>query len=224
MGNAPRVCESARRSMLRLVAAGAAAGLVGCDRGAAPWHETDVARNLQPLAFSMTDANTGAVVDARRFRGKIVMLTFGYTSCPDLCPLTLGNLATVCGRLGAAADQVRILFVTVDPARDSLSVLRSYTAAFSPAIIGLRGSADALASLARRFRVAYSVDPAAPGHAAEVSHSSLVYVFDRAGDARLLVSSMSTPAPDIDGTTADLRRLIAERRERNVWDRIVAMV
>ena len=101
-----------------------------------------------------------------------------------------------------------MLFVTVDPNRDLLDVLKTYVKLFAPQIVGLRGTPDQLDSLARRYRVAYSVTPASNGHPYQVTHSSIVFVFDAAGQARLLLTSMATQKPDIDGVAADLRRLI----------------
>ncbi len=108
----------------------------------------------------MTDAMTGQKVTAADFRGKVVLLYFGYTQCPDFCPTTLTNLTHVLDRLGARAKDVRVLFVTVDPNRDTLPVLKQYAAAFGPQVVGLRGTPDELANLARRYRVGYSVMPA----------------------------------------------------------------
>jgi protein SCO1/2 len=138
----------------------------------------------------------------------VVLLYFGYTFCPDVCPLTLSNVADILGRLGKQADQVRVLFVTVDPDRDSLSVMKQYAASFAPQVVGLRGTPDELASLARRYRIEYSVTPASTGHPYAVTHSSAIYVFDRTGSARLLIPSLAAQKPDIAGVTADLRRLI----------------
>ena len=175
---------------------------------AAAWHNIDVAGSVPPLAFAMTDATSGRTVTAADFRGKIVLLYLGYTNCPDVCPLTLHNIATILQRLGKAAGDVRVLFVTVDPDRDTPGVLRRYTALFAPEIVGLRPDANQLARLARRYRLAYSVSPATAGHPYEVTHSSAVYVFDRTGAARLLVPSLANARPDLAGTTADLRRLL----------------
>jgi protein SCO1/2 len=188
------------------------------------WHETDVSGSLPKLSFNMTDAMTGAPITAAAFRGKVTLLYFGYTLCPDFCPTTLTNLAAVLKNLGKRADDVRVLFVTVDPNRDSLPVLKRYVALFAPQIVGLRGTPDGLASLARRYRVAYSVTPAHDGHPYEVTHSSLVYVFDQDGNARLLISSMATQKPDITGTTDDLRTLITHYRPPGLLKRIEAMV
>lgn len=175
---------------------------------AAPWHNIDVAGSLPALAFKLTDAATAHPVTAADFRGKVVLLYLGYTQCPDVCPLTLQNIAQVLHRLGKDAADVQVLFVTVDPNRDTLSVLRTYTAVFAPQIVGLRPTANQLARLARRYRLAYSVSPATATHPYEVTHSSAVYVFDKTGRVRLLVPSLANQHPDITGTAADLERLL----------------
>jgi protein SCO1/2 len=131
----------------------------------------------------MTRANDGQVVSAKDFRGKELLLYFGYTNCPDVCPTTLANIAEALNKLGPRAKDVRVLFVTVDPNRDTLPVLKNYAKAFSSEMVGLRGTPDAIASLARRYRVAYSVDPGPPY---QVSHSSAVFFFDADGKARVV--------------------------------------
>ncbi len=160
----------------------------------------------------MTDATTGQPVTAADFKGKVVMLYFGYTQCPDVCPLTLQNIGTILGQLGKAAADVRVLFVTVDPGRDTLPILKQYTAIFAPEIVGLRGSADDLARLARRYRIGYSATPAADGHPYEVTHSSAVYVFDRNGDPQILVPSLASPDADLSSVTGALKGLLDEQK------------
>jgi protein SCO1/2 len=176
-------------------------------------HDFDVSDSAPPLTFTMTDATNGKQVTAADFRGKVVMLYLGYTQCPDVCPLTLHNVADILHRLGNAAGDVRVLFVTVDPNRDSLPLLKEYTAAFAPQIVGLRGNPDELARLARRYRLAYSVSPATRTHPYEVMHSSGIYVFGRNGYAKLLVTSMASATPDLSGTAADLQRLLRGRKQ-----------
>ena len=101
-----------------------------------------------------------------------------------------------------------MLFVTVDPGRDTVAALRDYTAAFGPQFVGLRGDADDVARIARRYRLAYSVSPATASTPYEVMHSSAIYVFGRDGAARLLVPSLGSTTPDVAGTASDLRRLL----------------
>ncbi len=181
--------------------------LAGCGSREEAWHSTNLKGTMEPLAFTMTRASDGKEVTADDFKGKVVLLYFGYTFCPDVCPTTLANIDKMLTRMGDKADQVRVLFVTVDPNRDTLDVLKSYTELFAPQVVGLRGTPDQLAALARRYRVSYSVTPATKDEPYDVSHSSAVYVFDKTGAIRLLMSSLSSPKPDIDGGTADLERL-----------------
>jgi len=185
----------------------AVASIGGCQPRSA-WHATDVSGAVPALRLSMTRTRDGKVVSAADYRGSVTMLYFGYTYCPDVCPLTLANVGRVLKQLGSAANRVRVLFVTVDPDRDTPALLNQYAAAFGPNVDALRGDPDQLASLARRYRVAYSVTPHGSGGSYEVTHSSGIYVFDRDGNARLLVSSLSTGKPDIAGTASDLRALL----------------
>lgn len=198
-----------RRAFSVGLVAVATATLGACQKGGDPkWHNINVSGNFPPLAFTMQRAGDGKEVTARDYRGRIVLLYFGYTHCPDVCPETLANLAVVLKRLGPVAQDVTVLFATVDPNRDTLPVLKRYVALFAPQIVGLRGTANQTAALARRYRVAYSVSPGGDGHPYEVSHSSAIYVFDRTGATRLLIPSMATPTPDINGTVEDLEALL----------------
>lgn len=195
-----------RRRTVMLGAAAGAAGALALPALAWASQDIDVSGSSPSLRFTMTRATDGKTVTAADFRGEIPLLYFGYTSCPDVCPLTLANVAKVLKRLGPDAKPVRLLFVTVDPNRDTLPVLKQYTAAFGPQFVGLRGTADQLMALARRFRIAYSVT--VKGSDYEVSHSSALYAFDRTGAARLLIPSLATNPPDIAGTADDLRKLV----------------
>ncbi|TAN01740.1 MAG: SCO family protein [Rhizobiaceae bacterium] len=183
--------------------------LAGCTQDKS-WHETEIIGALPNLQFAMTRAKDDKAVTAADYRGKVTLLYFGYTFCPDICPTTMANVARILEGLGSLAKQVRVLFVTVDPNRDTLKVLNRYTSAFAPQMNGLRGTPDQLASLARRYRIAYSVKPSSDPAKYEVTHSSAIYVFDKKGTVRLLISSLGTAKPDIKGATADIRRLLDE--------------
>ncbi|MDE2133894.1 MAG: SCO family protein [Alphaproteobacteria bacterium] len=174
--------------------------LAGCGRDR-PWRATDISGAMPRLEFVMTRASDGASVTAKDYRGRVTILYFGYTNCPDVCPATLANLADMLRQLGRDADRVRVLFVTVDPNRDRLSILKKYAAAFAPQVDGLRGSDNALADLARRYRVAYSVKMQ-PTY--QVMHSSAVFFFDREGRARLVTLSTDDTA----GLAEDVKRLL----------------
>ena len=150
---------------------------------------TDIAGVMPNLAFSMIRANDSRIANAGDYQGKVVLLYFGYTHCPDICPTTLANITTALHRLGPASNSVRVLFVTVDPLRDTVPLLAKYVEAFGPQIDGLRGSDDAIARLARRYRVLYALTPASNGHNYEVMHSDSVFLFDRTGRARFVLTS-----------------------------------
>ncbi|MBS0222712.1 MAG: SCO family protein [Proteobacteria bacterium] len=188
--------------------------------GATQWHALDVSESSSSLAFTMTRASDGKQVTQADYRGRIVLLYLGYTFCPDVCPTTLSNLADVLEQLGASSSDVRVLFVTVDPRRDTLPVLAEYAANFAPQVEGLRGTPDQLAALARRYRLVYSVTPGTKDHPYEVTHSSAIYIFDRSGAARLLVSSFDSPKPDVKDLATDLRRLIEETSGPNFLVRL----
>lgn len=194
-----------RRTTLRLLVAGAALPwLAGCgDDGG--WSGIDVKGTLPDLAFAMTRASDGKTVTEQDYRGQVVALFFGFTFCPDICPMTLANMTAVAESLGDQAKDLSILFVTVDPQRDTAASLAEYVAHFTPRATGLRGTDNQLTSLARRYKVTYRVDP---GEDYAVSHGKSVYLFDGTGAARVLLPDFDTAESDIDGVTADIRRLI----------------
>ena len=178
---------------------------LGCARNAPAGAGLHPLYGLAPeLAFTLQDAASGATVTAAAFHGQAVMLYFGYTHCPDVCPTTLAKLAAAVRELAPAARRrVRILFVTVDPARDTLAVLRRYAAAFGPEVVGLRGTKAEIDRLAERYRVTYSFGtPNARGNY-DVTHSSAVFIFDRDGRSAAVVE----PADGVPAIRATLRRL-----------------
>lgn len=213
-----------RRRLLGLIGAGLSLWPVaGCDKQS-KWHAIDVSGSSPPLDFTATRANDAKEVTRQDYRGRIVLLYFGYTFCPDVCPTTLVNVDSVLAQLHSGADNVRLLFVTVDPNRDTDAVLAQYVKNFSPQIDGLRGTPDQIAALARRYRIFYSVKPQTKGHPYEVTHSSAIYVFDGTGAARLLIPSLASPDPDIAGTASDLERLIEEKHPPGLMTRILHFV
>jgi protein SCO1/2 len=223
----PRALSSPAAAVSRRAVAFGAAAAFTALATAAPafaWNSTDLSGAMPALQFTMTRASDGKTVTAADFKGKIVLLYFGYTFCPDVCPTTLLNLTTMLKSLGKDADAVRVLFVTVDPNRDTVSVLKDYTGAFAPQVVGLRGTPDQLATLAKRYRVSYSVTPAADGHAYEVTHSSAVYIFDRSGNVKLLFSGLALAKADTKPELADLRTLIAGSGPAGWWHRLLGLL
>ncbi len=176
--------------------------LAACGRSDVSPGVTDISGVMPDLRFAMTRANDGADVTAQSYRGKVVVLYFGYTHCPDICPATLTNLANVLKALGAKANDVRVLFVSVDPNRDTAASLKSYVSAFAPQIDGLRGTPDQLTRLARRYRVRYSVTTKRKD--TEVMHSDAVFFFDKNGHARLVATSVE----NTQALVSDLEKII----------------
>lgn len=185
------------------------------------WNSTEMSGTLAPLQFTMTRASDGKPVTEADYKGKVILLYFGYTFCPDVCPATLLNITAMLKSLGKAADDVRVLFVTVDPGRDTLPVLKQYTEAFAPQVVGLRGTPNQLANLAKRYRVAYSVTPAQDGQPYEVTHGGAVYVFDREGDIKLLFTGLSAPNTKLAGMTEDLQQMLSSAGGGGWWHRLL---
>lgn len=178
--------------------------LAACSRPAEPWHLTDVSGHLPDLDFSLVD-DSGAHVSGQSLKGRATLVYFGYTHCPDVCPETMARLMQVLARVGPDADQTRIVFVSVDPARDTPALLRTYVRAFDGKhAVGMTGSDRQIEAIAQRYRVAYQMEKRDPSGAYEVTHSSAVYIFDRDGHARLL----ATDRDSIDAIAADLKRVI----------------
>ncbi|GBH24895.1 SCO family protein [Burkholderia vietnamiensis] len=195
---------SFNRSARMAAAMAVAVALAACTRAEPGWHLTNVTGHLPDLSFTLTGGD-GRPVDASAFRGRVALVYFGYTHCPDVCPETMARLMEVLAKLGPRANDVRILFVSVDPARDTPQALQSYVAAFDAAHArGLTGSAGQIESLAKRYRVAYQMEQRDPSGGYEVTHSSAVYIFDAPGRARLLATDGDPP----DAIAADVRRII----------------
>ncbi len=168
------------------------AALTACSKPK-PWLLDNVSGIMPPLEFTLMN-DTGQTVNASDYRGKLVLLYFGYTHCLDVCPATLASLAQAIHGLGPDAAKVQVLFITVDPARDTAIVLHQYVHAFGPEFVGLRGSDAALTALAKRYHVAYAREKPDTRGSYTVTHSSVVFVFDGKGRARLLATSANTAA------------------------------
>ena len=138
------------------------------------------------------------------FRGKVVLLFFGFTHCPDICPTTLAKFAQVEKQLGADANRVQFLFVTVDPERDTPEVLARYTSAFDFQVIGLSGDAEAIARTAKEFKVIFQKQAGPTPQTYSVDHSAGTYVFDPEGRVRLFVSHNQS----IDDLVHDIQLLL----------------
>lgn len=154
--------------------------------------------------FSLTDHN-GRSRRLEDFKGKAVILFFGYTQCPDVCPTTLSNLRETMTLLGDDAKRVQVLFATVDPARDTPQLLAQYVPAFYPGFLGLYGDEKTIAAVAKDFKVFYAKQPGSTPGTYSVDHSTGSFVFDPQGKLRLLLRHGETPA----NIAADLKLLLA---------------
>jgi len=157
----------------------------GCDFSpkAPAFQLTDITGAEFAHDFRLTDHN-GKPRTLADFRGKVVVIFFGYTFCPDACPTTMGELALVMKELGKDAGKLQVLFVTVDPERDTPAVLSKYVPAFDPSFLGLYGDAEATARTAKEFKVFYQKQPL-PGGSYSMDHSAGSFIFDPAGRVRL---------------------------------------
>ncbi len=154
--------------------------------------------------FTLTDGAGKAVTD-RSFRGKYMLVYFGYTFCPDVCPTTLTQVADALDKLGARADQVQPLFITVDPARDTAPVVGQYAAAFGPRLDGLTGTAEQVAAVAKEYRVYYAPHRTGPNPGDyTMDHSSILYVMDPQGRFDGIIRADE----DADAMAADLSKLV----------------
>jgi len=145
---------------------------------------TDITGVEYGAKLELTD-HTGRARTLADFRGKAVVLFFGFTQCPDVCPTTLADIASSLKKLGADADRVQVLFVTVDPERDTPKALAEYVGAFDPRFIALRGDAAQTQRVAKEFRIYY--EKRKQGDDYTVDHSGQTYVIDPQGRLRLLV-------------------------------------
>ncbi|MGH8271179.1 MAG: SCO family protein [Gammaproteobacteria bacterium] len=176
--------------------------LAGCG-GSQKWDTTNITGVMPNLKFTLTDDN-GATVHADKWSGKVKLLYFGYTHCPDICPLTLADIARALRSLGKQADGVRVLFVSVDPKRDTPAMLKTYAHAFGSQFVGLTGTQNQLRALTARYRVSYSYDkPDADGNYT-VNHGAVIFVFDQSGRVRLLMSGSDKSA----AIAHDLKQLL----------------
>jgi protein SCO1/2 len=154
--------------------------------------------------FKLTDHN-GRQRTLADFKGKAVVLFFGYTQCPDVCPTTLSTMREAMALLGDDGGRVQVLFASVDSARDTQALLAQYVPSFHPSFLGLRGSDEVIATTAKDFKVFYLKQPGKTPDSYSVDHSTGSYAFDPSGRLRLLLRHGETPA----NVAADLKLLLA---------------
>jgi len=153
--------------------------------------------------FSMPDQH-GQRRSMADFKGKVVLVFFGFTQCPDVCPTTLGDLAAVKQKLGAKGDKLQVIFASVDPARDTPEILQAYLANFDPSFLALRGSDEETAKMAKDFKVYYKRVEGQTPSSYTMDHTAGDYIFDPEGRLRLY-SRYGTP---VDTLAKDIEQLI----------------
>jgi len=206
-----------RRTWMRRTAMGLALvstlSLTACDGSWNPMQPKAVQFNAIDITgasyakdFSLPDA-TGRIRSMAEFKGKVVFVFFGFTQCPDVCPTTMAELAQVRKQLGPQADLLQGVFITLDPERDSSTMLRDYAQGMDPSFLGLRGSPEQTAELAKSFKIFYQKVPSPSGEGYTIDHTAGAYVFDKQGQVRLFVRY----GQGADKLLADIKTLLAER-------------
>jgi protein SCO1/2 len=195
-----------------VVGAVATVSLVACDKGGAPgapsapvsFKAVDITGAQYARSLSLTDqfGNPRTLAD---FRGKVVVVFFGYTQCPDVCPTTMAELAQVKKALGADGERLQAVFVTVDPERDKPELLKQYMAGFDASFIALRGNAEQTAAAAKEFKVFFAKVPGKTESSYTVDHTAGSFLFDPQGRVRLFARHGSGSEAMI----ADVRTLLA---------------
>ena len=188
-----------RRILLLLVAS-----LLAACSPPARFNATDLSGIDWGKDFALTDHN-GTPRRLADFKGRAVLMFFGYTQCPDVCPTTMSNMRELMARLGPEAERVQVLFVTVDPERDTPQLLAQYVPAFHPSFLGLYGDAAVTAATAREFKIFYNKQPGSTPGAYTVDHTAGTYLFDPRGRLRLYVRHGETP----ERMAQDIKRLLA---------------
>jgi protein SCO1/2 len=187
-----------------LIAGLALLAVVGCGQSAGGFSNIDITGAEYARDFELTD-HEGRRRTMADFRGKVVAIFFGFTQCPDVCPGALAELSQTKQALGADADRLQVLFVTIDPQRDTAAVLKAYLANFDKQALGLYGDEAATARVAKEFKVFYQKEAGKTPDTYTMSHTAGIYLFDREGRIRLYVK-YGTPTQAL---ISDVRKLLA---------------
>jgi protein SCO1/2 len=199
--------SSLTTTCLGRVAAGLAALLLAaCAPEKPSFKSVDVTGAEFGREFALTD-HTGKARTLADFKGKVVAVFFGFTRCPDVCPTTLAEMKLVKERLAADGDKLQVLFVTVDPERDTPELLAKYVPAFDPTFLGLRGDAEATARTAKEFKVFYQKSPGSSPDNYSMDHTAATFIYDPQGRLRLFAKH----GMGADALTQDIRLLLAGR-------------
>ncbi|MCV2349768.1 SCO family protein [Paucibacter sp. Y2R2-4] len=201
------------RFLLRMtLVAGLAAGLAACDQlgsGSASkpaFQGVDLTGAEYARSLNLSDQD-GRSRSLGEFKGKVVVVFFGYTQCPDVCPTTLAELAEVKRSLGADGDRVQGVFVTVDPERDSAALLKSYVASFDSGFVALRGSEEQTKAAAKEFKVYYAKVPGKTPESYTMDHTAASFIFDAQGRVRVF----SRYGSGASALANDIKLLLAEK-------------
>jgi protein SCO1/2 len=200
-----------KRQVLQLMAgssawAGIAAtlGLAACSEPRPSFNAVDITGADYAKDFSLKDVD-GKVRTLADFKGKVVVLFFGYAQCPDVCPTTMTEMAQVKQQLGSDGDKLQVLFVTVDPARDTPEVLKAYMGAFDPSFVALIPTADQLVTTAKDFKVYFKKVEGKTPTSYSMDHSASSFVYDTQGRLRLYARYGAGVAPMVSDVKALLK-------------------
>ena len=179
--------------------------VAACVRSPASFKATDITGATFARDFALSD-HSGQPRALADFKGKVVVVFFGYVQCPDVCPTTLSTLREVREKLGADGDKLQVVFITVDPERDTGEVMSLYVPAFHPSFVGLRGDVSATEKVAKEFRILYLKNPGKTPTSYTVDHSAGVFIFDTQGKIRLYASQNMT----VDAYVHDIQALLGK--------------
>jgi protein SCO1/2 len=194
-----------RRSFLLASTLGAVSlALAGCDSASkAEFIGSDITGTRLGVDLALQDS-AGKTRRLEDYKGKVALMFFGFTHCPDVCPTAMAELAQTMEILGKDASQVQVVMITVDPERDTPEILAQYVQAFNPTFTGLWGTPEQLSATAKSFKAFYAKSPGATPDAYSMDHASSFYIFDKKGEVRVLARGDAS-AQDI---ASDIRQLL----------------
>ncbi|MBC7664206.1 MAG: SCO family protein [Caulobacter sp.] len=197
------------RRFLFSLAAAVALALSGCDRAAPPHHYNafDITGATYAQGFDLPDFD-GKPRQVSDFAGKLTVVFFGYTQCPDACPTTMAELSGILKSLGPDASRVQVVFITVDPSRDTPALLKNYVTNFRPDFLALRGDEAQTKQVIHDFKLVVEKVPGKTADSYTIDHTAGTYIFDTQGRVRLFASQSLDPAL----LTDDMKALLAEKR------------
>jgi protein SCO1/2 len=203
-------CHSTLSSRRTWLAFALAAGVSACDKIAplgapAAFQGVDITGAEYAKELSLPDAQ-GQLRQLADFKGKVLVVFFGYVQCPDVCPTTLAEIAALKQGLGTQGAEVQPIFVTIDPERDTAPILAAYMANFGPDFVALRGSVEATQAAAKAFKVFFAKVPGKTEGSYTMDHTAAAFIFDRAGRVRVFTRYGSPP----EAMASDVKRLLAE--------------